>query len=75
MHKPLRDDLFRETCVHTCLQNFQCIFDVFLHQLELSVDIYGTFLRELVPYDFLLVVLHIISSISLHLRCMLGGSV
>ena len=36
---------------------------------------YGSFCWELVPYDFPLVVLHIIVMISFHLWCMLGGSV
>jgi hypothetical protein len=35
----------------------------------------GTFCRELVPYDFLLIVLDTIPIITFHLWCMLGGSV
>ena len=40
-----------------------------------NLQLNGTFCQELVPYDFLLVVMHIISLISFHLWCMLGGRV
>ena len=73
VHRPLRHDLFRETCVHICLENFQWIFDVYLHQLELSLDFMGRFVGSWSP-TFRWVVLHTISLNSFHLRCILGGS-
>ena len=43
--------------------------------IRVILCINGTFRQELVPHDFLLVVLHTISLISFHLWCMLGGSI
>jgi hypothetical protein len=40
-----------------------------------NLQLNDTFCQELVHYDFLVVVMHIISLISFHLWCMLGGSV
>ena len=59
-----------------------CIFVLILpnssvkrERIEFPFQLNGTFRWELLPNDFLLVVLQTISIISFHLWCILGGSV
>ena len=51
------------------------VFISFTIILELFFYLNGNFNQELVPQEFLFNFLHIISIISFHLCCILGGSV